>query len=145
MKTFARPLAAFTFALAGCWGGVLLAADPAPELPKTLMTERGTLLLTDDFKEQLGKEWRVAAPVWETVDGLLKCDGSLRDVKTLAGVIDNYREYVPELQREISPVGDAVAARRVLALIRELRPDVLHTHTALAANVRLTPVTNASG
>src|SRR3954451_11283049 len=40
--------------------------------------------------------------------------------------------YVPELQREISPLADAVAARRLLHVIRELRPDVLHTHTAKA-------------
>ena len=43
--------------------------------------------------------------------------------------------YVPELQREISFTADAVAARRVLELIRRLRPDVLHTHTAKAGGV----------
>ena len=43
--------------------------------------------------------------------------------------------YVPELQREISPVADAVAAKRVLDVIRRVRPDVLHTHTAKAGAV----------
>lgn len=43
--------------------------------------------------------------------------------------------YVPELQREISPLADAVAARRVLRIIRDVRPDVLHTHTAKAGAV----------
>ncbi len=71
MMTFARSVVAFTFFFAG-WQAVLLAADPTPELPKTLMTERGTLLLKDDFNEPPAKEWRVAAPVWETVDGVLK-------------------------------------------------------------------------
>ena len=43
--------------------------------------------------------------------------------------------YVPELRREITPFVDSVAARHVLALIRKLRPDVLHTHTAKAGAV----------
>lgn len=43
--------------------------------------------------------------------------------------------YVSELQREISPFHDAVAARRLLQIIREVRPDVLHTHTAKAGAV----------
>jgi glycosyltransferase involved in cell wall biosynthesis len=43
--------------------------------------------------------------------------------------------YLPALQREISPVHDLVAARELLALIRQLRPDVLHTHTAKAGAV----------
>jgi glycosyltransferase involved in cell wall biosynthesis len=43
--------------------------------------------------------------------------------------------YVPELQREISPFADALAARRLLQVIRDVRPDVLHTHTAKAGAV----------
>lgn len=43
--------------------------------------------------------------------------------------------YVPELQREISLLGDAIAARRLLETIRRVRPDVLHTHTAKAGAV----------
>jgi glycosyltransferase involved in cell wall biosynthesis len=43
--------------------------------------------------------------------------------------------YIPELQREISPFADAVAARRLLDVIRRVRPDVLHTHTAKAGAV----------
>ena len=40
--------------------------------------------------------------------------------------------YLPALQREISPFQDLVAARQLLTLIRRLRPDILHTHTAKA-------------
>jgi hypothetical protein len=36
--------------------------------------------------------------------------------------------YLPALQREISPAHDLAAARQLLRLIQELRPDVLHTH-----------------
>lgn len=43
--------------------------------------------------------------------------------------------YVPELQREISVTDDLVAARRLLQVIREVRPDILHTHTAKAGAV----------
>jgi len=52
--------------------GDALAAEPSTGEPKTLMTERGTLLLKDDFNETLDKDWKVIAPVWETVDGVLK-------------------------------------------------------------------------
>lgn len=43
--------------------------------------------------------------------------------------------YVDELQREISAAPDAAAVRRLAQLIQELRPDVLHTHTAKAGAV----------
>jgi glycosyltransferase involved in cell wall biosynthesis len=43
--------------------------------------------------------------------------------------------YVPELQREIQPLADAEAARRLLAIIRRVQPDVLHTHTAKAGAI----------
>ena len=43
--------------------------------------------------------------------------------------------YIDELQREISAAPDAAAVRRLIQLIRELRPDVLHTHTAKAGAV----------
>lgn len=48
-----------------------IAADPTSE-PKTLMTERGALLLKEDFNEAPDKQWKVMSPVWETVDGALK-------------------------------------------------------------------------
>ena len=43
--------------------------------------------------------------------------------------------YLPALQREISPLQDLAAARQLRRLIRELRPDILHTHTAKAGAV----------
>jgi len=39
------------------------------------------------------------------------------------------------LSRELSPIRDAVAAVRLARLIRRLRPDILHTHTAKAGAV----------
>ena len=42
---------------------------------------------------------------------------------------------LPSLRREIGPVGDLQAVLRLRALIRDLRPDILHTHTAKAGAV----------
>jgi glycosyltransferase involved in cell wall biosynthesis len=43
--------------------------------------------------------------------------------------------FVPELQREISPAADLPAIVELRRLIREHRPDILHTHTAKAGAV----------
>jgi glycosyltransferase involved in cell wall biosynthesis len=42
---------------------------------------------------------------------------------------------VAELHREISPLRDVVAAFRLAKLIRRLRPEIVHTHTAKAGAV----------
>jgi glycosyltransferase involved in cell wall biosynthesis len=42
---------------------------------------------------------------------------------------------LPGLSRELSPIRDALAAFRLARLIRKLRPDVVHTHTAKAGAV----------
>ncbi len=42
---------------------------------------------------------------------------------------------LPGLSRELSPLRDAVAAWRVARIIRRLRPDVVHTHTAKAGAI----------
>ena len=43
--------------------------------------------------------------------------------------------YVRSLQREISPVEDAVAVLQLVRLIRRERPQILHTHTAKAGTI----------
>jgi hypothetical protein len=52
----------------GSLGVTVRAADSAAE-PKTLLTERGKLLLSDDLNAAPSKEWRVAKGKWEAVDG----------------------------------------------------------------------------
>ena len=42
---------------------------------------------------------------------------------------------VPQLHREISPLYDPVTIARIVRLIREVRPHILHTHTAKAGAV----------
>ena len=41
-------------------------------------------------------------------------------------------EWIPDLQREISPARDLAVIRRLAEIIRRERPHVLHTHTAKA-------------
>ena len=42
---------------------------------------------------------------------------------------------VPELQREVSVVDDARSVRRMTSIIREVRPHILHSHTAKAGAI----------
>src|SRR4051794_22100368 len=42
---------------------------------------------------------------------------------------------VPQLSREISPVADAQSIMQLVRLMRQLRPQILHTHTAKAGAV----------
>src|SRR5437899_6796849 len=42
---------------------------------------------------------------------------------------------VPELHREISPLRDLRAVYHVADLIRDVRPHILHTHTAKAGTI----------
>ena len=61
---------------AACLVALVLAADgraaepPAP--PKTLMTEPGKLLFSDDLSARPGPAWRVAKGKWEPADGGLR-------------------------------------------------------------------------
>jgi glycosyltransferase involved in cell wall biosynthesis len=42
---------------------------------------------------------------------------------------------VPQLRREVSPLSDPVAVARLVSVIREVQPHILHTHTAKAGAV----------
>ena len=62
--------------LAACLLALLLgahgqAADP-PAPPKTLLTEPGKLLFSDDLSGKPGPAWRVAKGKWESADGGLR-------------------------------------------------------------------------
>ena len=41
-------------------------------------------------------------------------------------------EIVPQLQRQIRPLADAIAYRKIKKVIRRFRPEVVHTHSAKA-------------
>jgi glycosyltransferase involved in cell wall biosynthesis len=56
-------------------------------------------------------------------------EGSLEDRAHAGG----YRvEIVPELRRAIHPLADWRAYRRLIALLKELKPDIVHTHSSKA-------------
>lgn len=50
------------------------------------------------------------------------------------------RFVIPELQREIQPLKDLRALLHTLRLLRRLRPDIVHTHTAKAGTIGRTAV-----
>ena len=52
---------------------------------------------------------------------------------------------VPELQREVSLLDDARSVRRVASIIRDVRPHILHTHTAKAGAIARAAATLGSG
>jgi glycosyltransferase involved in cell wall biosynthesis len=53
-------------------------------------------------------------------------------MESVADELDVTYLHLSTLQREVSAVSDLVTVRALRALIRERRPDVLHTHTAKA-------------
>jgi len=58
--------------------------------------------------------------------------------ESMAGVADDLGVpivTVPDLHREISPLRDLRAVCHVAGLIRDLRPQILHTHTAKAGTI----------
>src|SRR5579864_1338194 len=59
-------------------------------------------------------------------------EGSMESVALERGIEP---VYIPALQREISPFVDGAAVAQLVRLIREVRPHVLHTHTAKAGAV----------
>ena len=59
-------------------------------------------------------------------------EGSMEYIARESGLLP---VYLPELQREISPLADAIAVRKLLELIREVKPHIVHTHTAKAGAV----------
>jgi glycosyltransferase involved in cell wall biosynthesis len=63
---------------------------------------------------------------------LARGEGSMSHVVDQLGVpvVD-----LPDLHREISPLRDLRAAFRLAALIRRVRPEILHTHTAKAGAI----------
>lgn len=49
--------------------------------------------------------------------------------------LDKRLVVIPELQREIHPVSDLKVLCKIFTLLRRVRPDIVHTHTAKAGTV----------
>lgn len=56
-------------------------------------------------------------------------EGSMESVAGEYGVVPR---YISGLQRDIEPLKDAAAIARLLGILREFRPHIVHTHTAKA-------------
>lgn len=83
-------------------------------------------LLTREFNRRIG------AADWQSqlVAGVLEeGEGDMSYIATQAGVAPL---YIEGLRREIHPLHDLLALRKLVAVIREYRPHVVHTHTAKA-------------
>lgn len=61
-----------------------------------------------------------------------KDEGSLMEKAKKMG-IDLY--FIPELQREISPIKDIIALFKLIKIIRKIKPDIVHTHMAKAGMI----------
>lgn len=80
-----------------------------------------TILLTRGLR-QSGYESTLVAGVCEDADG---------DMSYLLEPGDRVR-WVPEMSRSVRPWNNLRALVRIWRLIRDVRPDVVHTHTAMA-------------
>lgn len=67
MRMLFRALSVLAVSLVGLAG-----AASETTAPKTLLTERGKLLLRDDFDQQLGADWKPNRGTWNIVDGVLR-------------------------------------------------------------------------
>ena len=80
-----------------------------------------TVLLTKGLAE-LGYQTTLVSGVCETGEG---------DMSYLLNAEDRVR-WVPEMSRSVRPLNNLVALFRLWRLIRAERPEVVHTHTAMA-------------
>ncbi len=62
---------------------------------------------------------------------LVAGEGGLLDAEARR-IADLRTFFLPELVREVNPVRDAAALVRLVSLLRELRPDIVHTHSSKA-------------
>lgn len=70
------------------------------------------------------------APEFETMLIIGGKDGHEQDADHLTESLGISPVIVPEMKRALSPVNDAIAYRKVKALIKEFKPDIVHTHAA---------------
>jgi glycosyltransferase involved in cell wall biosynthesis len=70
------------------------------------------------------------APEYETLLVIGGKDDHEQDADHLTSALGIEPVVIPEMKRAIHPVADRVAYRKMKALIREFRPDIVHTHAA---------------
>jgi glycosyltransferase involved in cell wall biosynthesis len=70
------------------------------------------------------------APEWETMLVIGGKDDHEQDATHLAERLDISPVVVPEMKRAIDPFADRAAYNKIKRLIRDFKPDVVHTHAA---------------
>lgn len=73
---------------------------------------------------------RYMAPEWETMLVIGGKDDHEQDATHLADRLGITPVVVPQMKRAIDPRADREAYKKVKALIKEFKPDVVHTHAA---------------
>jgi len=73
---------------------------------------------------------RYMAPEWETMLVIGGKDDHEQDATHLTERLGLSPVVVPEMKRSIDPKADRAAYNKVKALIKEFKPDVVHTHAA---------------
>jgi glycosyltransferase involved in cell wall biosynthesis len=57
------------------------------------------------------------------------------DMRFIANLDKDVQSFVPELQREINPVKDIVALLKIIKIIFQFKPDIIHSHTSKAGAI----------
>jgi glycosyltransferase involved in cell wall biosynthesis len=70
------------------------------------------------------------APEWDTMLVIGGKDDHEQDATHLAERLDISPVVVPEMKRAIDPLADRAAYNKIKRLIKDFRPDVVHTHAA---------------
>lgn len=73
---------------------------------------------------------RYMAPDFETMLVIGGKDDHEQDADHLTGTLDINPVVIPEMKRSLNPVSDGQAFQKVKALIKEFKPDIVHTHAA---------------
>ncbi len=73
---------------------------------------------------------RYMAPEWETMLVIGGKDDHEQDASHLSERLGIQPVVVPQMKRAIDPGADRAAYKKVKALIKEFKPDVVHTHAA---------------
>jgi glycosyltransferase involved in cell wall biosynthesis len=84
------------------------------------------ILLTEALDDGVGFQSRLVAGTTAAHEG---------DMLDMAAAHSVTPTMLPALGREISPADDLVALAKMVRLVRQLRPDVVHTHMAKAGTV----------
>lgn len=69
-------------------------------------------------------------PAYETTLIVGSPDAHEKKADYLLKKMDIHPIYIPEMGREISMIDDMVAYHKIKSIIKELKPDIVHTHTS---------------